>query len=127
MELIHPTMEAKLVSLHCNARHEILPDGLGFESPMPFGSDTRQRPPQSGFVQTGLGEIPNPGYQRHCWWLTHYLSVPSPGIDQSERALAPLYIDIVLLSDFFLPYPTLNPSYCQQNKTLKVLATSCAI
>ena len=24
---------------------------------MSFGSDTRQRPPQSGFVQTGFGEV----------------------------------------------------------------------
>jgi len=37
----------------------VTPDGqffktAGLESPMPLGSGTRQRPPQSGFVQVGI-------------------------------------------------------------------------
>src|ERR1035438_1258897 len=46
-----------------------------------------------------LGGDAGPWYQRHCWWLRHYLSARSPGSDQSERATCILYIDIVLLSD----------------------------
>ena len=41
-----------------------------------------------------------PVYQRHCRRLRHYVSAPSPGIDQSERATCILCIAIVPLNDF---------------------------
>src|SRR5271157_4728824 len=51
-----------------------------------------------------------PGHQRHCWWLKHYLSAPPPGSDQSEPATCILYIEIVPPRIFFLVSPILNPS-----------------
>src|SRR5208337_4381676 len=50
-----------------------------------------------------------PGHQRHCWWLRHYLSAPSPDSDQSERATCILYIEIVPLNDFLSARPHPQP------------------
>src|SRR5208283_3477939 len=63
-----------------------------------------------------------PWYQRHCWWLRHYLSARSPGSDQSERATCILYIEIVLLSDLLSAPPHSQPQYSQQKKTLNALS-----
>src|SRR5271157_4860906 len=50
-----------------------------------------------------------PGHQRHCCWLRHYLSAPSPSRDQSEGAICILYIDIVLRSDLLSALPYSQP------------------
>src|SRR5271157_5383570 len=50
-----------------------------------------------------------PGHQRHCWWLKHYLSAPPPGSDQSEPATCILYIEIVPPSDLLSGIPYSQP------------------
>src|SRR5271157_4859613 len=50
-----------------------------------------------------------PGHQRHCWWLKHYLSAPSPGSDQSEPATCILYIEIVPPSHLLSGIPYSQP------------------
>jgi hypothetical protein len=52
-----------------------------------------------------------PVYQRHCRRLRHYVSAPSPGIDQSERATCILCIAIVPLNDFLSAVPHSQSQY----------------
>jgi hypothetical protein len=56
-KFIDPTMEPKLTNRLIVTKEVEFFKTAGLESPMPRGSGTRQRPPQSGFVQVIFWEI----------------------------------------------------------------------